>query len=410
MASGFGIYEWSGRGNGMGGATYANAKDASTVATNPSGMTDLEGTHVLVGTSAIAPKAVVDTNGFGSTTGKYNTWVIPHGYVTHQLNDKFWLGAGVYSRFGLGTEFEDDWAGRFNLLEAMLETVSFTPQLAYKINDEWSVAGGPEFMYMHFVQSKVVDHNPFNGRNVPNVYTDDTHAKLDGDSMNAGFNLSVTYRPTDWLTGALTYRSQIRQSLTGSVSFAKIGAGAAANLGPGAFYGTDTDAQGDIVVPDSWTLGVAVKPLDKLTVEADVLWTRWSSYQELRIEYGAQLAPGVATSNKSVSEKAWRDTWRYQIGAEYELYDWLDLRCGYIYDQSPIQSDHADYMVPANDRQLYSLGAGLHWEQWTMDLSYIYLQSKAREYNNRLNAEGVIAGEAHDLETHIVGVSVGYTF
>ncbi|MBU1002292.1 MAG: OmpP1/FadL family transporter [Proteobacteria bacterium] len=402
-ASGFGIYEWSGRGNAMGGATYNDAKDASTISTNPSGMTDLEGTHFLTGVSAIAPKALVDfTDGtYDDAVGKSNVWMPPHAYVTHQLNENFWIGAGIFSRFGLGTEFEETWAGRYNMMEASIESVSFNPVLAYRLNDQWSFAAGPELMYMRFRQSKTVDN--INVKN-PLTTNSDSHAMLDGDSTAMGGVFAATYKPTDWLTSSLTYRTQVRHKIVGNATFSAIG-----TLNPLNAYRGTAGASGEITLPDSLTLAVSVKPMDKLTVEADVLYTRWESYQELRIDYDRQLIPGVAASTQSVSEKAWHNTFRYQIGAEYELLDWLDVRAGYIYDQSPISGDHADYMLPTNDRQLYSTGLGLHWDNWLVDLSYIYLQSKERDYNERA-AEGVRAGQAHDLETHIVGVSLGYKF
>ncbi|WP_172961809.1 OmpP1/FadL family transporter [Desulfovibrio ferrophilus] len=403
IASGFGIYEWSGRSNAMGGATYANTRDASTVATNPSGMTDLEGTHLLTGVSAIAPKAIVDFDNaaYNDSTGKSNVWLPPHAYVSHQLSEDFWIGAGVFSRFGLGTEFEETWAGRYNMMDASIESVSFTPVLAYRLNDQWSFSAGPEFMYMRFQQGKTVDN--INVKD-PTTTTSDTHAKLDGDSTDVGGVFAVTYKPLDWVTTALTYRTQVEHKIVGDATFSPIGA-----VNPLGAYTTTAGAHGVITLPDSLTLAVAIKPMDKLTVEADILYTRWESYQELRINYDRQLIPGVAASTQSVTEKAWRNTFRYQLGVEYALYDWLDLRAGYIYDQSPICDDHADYMVPANDRQLYSAGVGLNLDNWTVDLSYIYLSSDERAYNNR-PAEGVYSGEAHDLETHIVGVSLGYKF
>ncbi|WP_461210418.1 OmpP1/FadL family transporter [Desulfocurvus sp. DL9XJH121] len=405
QGAGFGIYEWGGRGNAMGGAVVASPKDASTAAFNPAAATDLEGVHLYGGLSAINPKAILDMEGYNDANGKSNVWLIPHAYATAQINDRLWLTGAVFSRYGLGTEFDEEWAGRYNCTEATIESVSFSPNLVYKINDQWSVAAGPEFMYFKFLQRKTVDGN-FVTRNDPSTYNYDIDAKLEGDSMGTGLNLSVYYKPRDWLTAGVVYRSQIKQHIKGNVWFRRQGTLAPMIAGA---YSKDQEAKGVIILPDNVTVGLAVKPLDKLTVEGDVVWTRWSTYQELRIDYEERLVPGVAGSDHSTTVKNWKDTFRYQLGAEYELLDWMDVRVSYIYDQSPIRDDHDDYMIPAADRQLYSVGLGFHWDSYVIDLGYTYLQSESRDYKAG-DATGLVTGKAHDLETHIVGLSLGYSF
>lgn len=390
-AAGFSLYEWSARGNAMGGAVIASPGDASTIASNPAGMTDVEGMSLVAGVTGIYPMAKVNFNGaYNDATGKSNVWLPPHAYFSAQLNDKWWIGLGTFSRFGLGTEYDEQWTGRYNVYEASIESLSANPNLAYKLNDQWSFAVGAEVMWLQFLQRKAVD---FTGVNNPNTYATDVNAKLLGDSVGVGLTLSAYYEPTDWLRAGLTYRSQMQHTVEGDATFE-----------PGPF--SDAEAEGDLVLPDSVSFGVAVKPLDKLTVEADVVWTRWSTYNELTIRY---RTPIIGAVSQSSSQKDWKDVYRYQIGAEYALYDWLDLRAGFVYDQSPINGDRADYMVPANDRKLYSGGLGFHWEQWTLDLSYTYLESAEREYSTR-QSEGIFKSEAVDLETHIIGMTVGYRF
>lgn len=414
FASGFGIYEWSGRGNALGGAVIASPKDASAVAFNPASITELDGNHAMVGVSVITPMAEVDLKNYDDATGKTNHWMPPHAYMTNRLNDDWWLGMGIFSRFGLGTEFEEDWAGRYNITEVAIEAMSFNPNLAYKINDKFSIAAGPEIMYLTFLQRKTVDHGlgaggPFGSKNDPDTYATDTDAKLYGDSIGLGLTLSLFHKPTDWMNVGLVYRSQMKHTIKGDAYFRRQGSQSSPVAGS---YTGNHGVEGTLILPDSVSLGVAVKPLDKLTVEGDLIWTRWSTYQEMRIEYDSPLIPGKSYTDHSVSVKNWRDTWRYQLGVEYEALDWLDVRASYIYDQSPIQDDHDDYLLPTNNRQLYSFGLGIRVGDWTIDPSYTYLRSDEREYVNRgvNNAAGVQDGTAHDLETHIVGLSVGYKF
>jgi len=103
--------------------------------------------------------------------------------------------------------------------------------------------------------------------------------------------------------------------------------------------------------------------------------TFWSSYDELRIDYGSPVGGKPA----SIKQTEWEDVWRLSAGAEYRLTDNVDLRAGYVYDEEPVNSAHLDFMVPANDRHLMSLGVGYHEGPWRVDLSYTYLLITDRE-------------------------------
>jgi long-subunit fatty acid transport protein len=148
MAAGFALYEWSARGNALGGTLVGRADDASAVAFNPAGITQIDGTQIQVGFSAISPMADLVYNG-QSTKGADNTWLPPHAYIAHKLNDDWAIGLGVYSRFGLGTEYEKArWPGAANIYYAAIETVSFAPVLSYRLTDTISIGGGIEFVHV----------------------------------------------------------------------------------------------------------------------------------------------------------------------------------------------------------------------------------------------------------------------
>jgi len=129
-------------------------------------------------------------------------------------------------------------------------------------------------------------------------------------------------------------------------------------------------------------------------------------YDELTIHYSDSILPGVRSSTK---DKKWDDVWRVQIGVEYKALDWLDLRLGYVYDDSPIQRETADYLLPANDRHLYNFGCGLRWGQWTADLCYTYLEMESRSVSARPE-DGVLDSRFKDSHAHLIGSSVGYRF
>ena len=135
QAAGFALYEWSARGNALGGAMIAKADDASAIAWNPAGITQLEGTQTLAGVSLIAPSNDMTTSYNGIDTKESTNkkvFVPPHAYITHQVNDSLWLGVGTFTRFGLGTSFDQNWSGRYSSYDTELNSFSVNPNLAYK--------------------------------------------------------------------------------------------------------------------------------------------------------------------------------------------------------------------------------------------------------------------------------------
>lgn len=396
QSAGFGIYEWSARGNALGGTLVGRADDPSAVAFNPAGITQLEGGRAMAGFTAITPQVEVVTD-TETTKAKSNIWLPPHAYLTYQLNDRYWLGLGIFSRFGLGSEYPDDWPGRYNVTYAGIRSISVNPNLAIKLTDDLSFAFGLEAMWFEFTQKKMKDLG----------VGEDMQAKLVGDSVGYGFNAAIHYKPTNLLSMGIVYRSQVEQTVRGDATFDRPAAFVA--LYPDWFK--DTGAKGDITLPDSFTAGIMIEPMSGLTLEADVVYTRWSTYDELTIEYDDPLTPGHPSGDTSstTTKKDWHDVWRLQFGVEYSLNELVDLRASYVYDQSPIPDEHVDYMVPANNRHLFGLGTGFHWDKWVVDLSYTYLLIEDRDVDAR-TTDYILEGEFKNGHSHLIGLSIGYKF
>ncbi|UZP68656.1 OmpP1/FadL family transporter [Desulfovibrio mangrovi] len=391
-ASGFALYEYSARGNALGGAVIGRADDPSTIVTNPAGITQLEGTQIAAGASFIMPNMDVSVNG-NEVHGQNNIWVPPHFYVTHKYNDKWSFGVGLYSRFGLGTEFDADWAGRYNVTEAVIQTYSINPNVAYKVNDKLSLAVGVEYINVKMDIQKKMNLSP-----AP-LPDDLSQTKAEGSGY--ALTLGLLYQINDQWKFGVGYHSQAEINAEGDLSFAT-NYGAPFNL-------VDTDVEGSVVLPDMLNIGLTYYPTKDLSIEVGGVLTRWSTYNELRFEFDDPVGP--TSSYTSVTPKDWKDVWRYNIGVEYKALDWLTLRCGYTYDESPLNENRLDYLIPGNDRQLYSAGVGFNWQDWTLDLSYTYLWMKGRDYGNTVGVTGVQPdSHSKNARTDIYGITVGYKF
>lgn len=399
-SAGFSLYEWGARGTAMGGTMIGRADDPSAVAYNPAGITQLEGIQTMMGLSVVSPSGEIETPGGTTTSIERNNWIPPHAYLTYQMNDWAWLGLGVYTRFGLGTEYEDDWVGRYNTVFTRVQSASFNPNLAFKLSEKFSLAVGAEVMWFDFHQEKATNSW------APGVRAADIDAKLDGDSYGFGGNIALHYKPSDTWAFGLTYKSRVKQSVSGKIKFKRQ---------PGvplpATWFENSSAEGDIVLPDSFGLGIMFRPCEKLTLEANAIYSLWSTYDELKIKYGRDLTPGnpAGPTKVSAADKKWEDVWRFQIGAEYDLTDLIDVRLGYVYDQIPDRDKYADYMTPTSHRHIINAGLGLNWEKVSVDLSYSFLWFNNRSIDARPE-HGVLDSRFKEGKTHLTGVSLTYRF
>ncbi len=403
QGAGFGLYEGSARTNAMGGNLAGSADDPSALFYNPAGITQLEGIQFMAGSTFIMPDTDVKTinpyNGQETTSNsRDHVWIPPHMYTTYQFSDHVWFGLGVFSRFGLGTNFDSNWAGRYNNYDAVIKTVSVNPNIAVKLNDKVSVAAGIEWMYFDLTLKNKID--PLKHNN-PAVSTFDVDNNLKGDSTGLGFNLGIFYKPTNWLSCGLSYRSKIKQPVSGDADFTK-----PAGLPLPEYLFRDTAVNGSIDLPPEWMIGIAVRPTDRLLLQVGGIYTEWSTYKDLTMNFDTDPVPG--TSSITVP-KNWDDVWRLTFGAEYRALDWLDLRIGYIFDESPIPDSTIDYLVPANDRHMFTFGSGIHWRNMLFDISYTYLLIEDRDIKGRPQ-DGVFDGETDNGDAHLIGVSVSYRF
>lgn len=407
LAEGFALNEWSARGVSLAGGMVGRADDVSALAYNAAGITQLPGTHVMGGLAFIAPLGTIGTEhatGMQYTTTKPSVWLAPHGYASYQLNDNVWLGMGVFSRFGLGNSYSGNWTGRYNLYDVGVQTISFVPTLAYKINDIFSVSVGVEALYASMYMGNKIP--TMTAATAPKSFDNDL--QLEGTGWGVGAHLGLHMRFNDQWSVGLAYKSQVTVNLYGDVEFGSHEQNLlrAYQKLPEA---RDCNAHTTLQLPDSLALGVAYKPLDNLSFEAGTVWTRWSTYNALNIY--------MDNGYDSISNKEWRDGWNFNASVEYKPLDWWSLRAGLAYETAVVNEKHADFFVPSNGRTILSLGTGVEWNNWTVDFAYSHLWINPVSYDEtdaagiRGNAiTGVTGGKSENVVANIYMFSIGYTF
>jgi len=417
FGAGFGLYEGSARGNALGGLT-GQADDASAIFFNPAGITQLEGRHIMLGATLIAPQAEVTTinsayDGSSQTTSyKDNVFTPPQLYYTQQINQKTWFGAGLYTRFGLGSEFDNgsDWYGRYSNANTVIESVSISGHLAHKLNDMVSVSFGVVYNILIAELDQVIDTNRllFNNFNDPTTSDLDVLQKLEGDSTGYGFNVAIHVKPDDRWSLGLMYNSEIEQEVEGTAKYEK-----PAGL-PQTFF-VDTNVTTDpIDLPFMLFLGASYEYSDKLTVGRSGGQTGWSSIKPLVFNYETPFVviPGLGEQgliDQASRELDWEDVWRFAVGFDHTISEKMHFMWGVTYDQSPIPDETISYLLPADDRTLINLGFTYDLGTWKFEGSYNYLSINDRDIEGRVE-EGVYDGEVTGGLAHLLGFTLSRTF
>ncbi len=410
FGGGFAINENGTKAVGMGGAFAAQADDPSAVYFNPAGIVQLEGTQVYGGLSIIIPSATYTSNGTsalsaaGQTTDSVDvTFFIPNFYATHKLNDQVSFGFGEFSNFGLSTEWDENWEGRYITggVLSQIETISLNPVVAYRPHQRISLSAGP-----------VLQHLAIELKNkIPNLLQPggaDGDAKFTGDNWDWGYNLGILFWITDDVKFGASYRSKVEHTISdGKLRFNP--------QGINTFTSTRFDA--DFTTPAVMYLGLAYTILEKLTFEFDGQWTEWSSYDKLEADYNPSIGQGPFARSGIAKDKKWEDGWAYRFGVNYKLNEQWALRAGLIFDESPVPDEYVDPGLPSGDRVLYAIGSTFDMNNFTFEFAYNYLDDEGRTFNNEVGADpysaiglGRVTGEFDDVDAHIFSLNLVYRF
>lgn len=420
-AGGFALNEMSAAGVGNAHAGTAAAEDLSTIYFNPAGLMLQSGRQFMAAGSAIRPSAKFRNGGSTSATGAPLTggnggdagdWsFVPALYYAMDLSPRMRFGIGVQAPFGLVTEYDDDWVGRYQALKSEIMSVNINPTLAYQVNDLVSVGGGISAQYVDVELSRAIDFGSIcfgslgAGICGPAGYLPqrrDGKVTVEGNDWGFGYNLGVMFTPRNDLRFGLAYRSKISHKLSGDAAFERP-AGLPAPLAASPTF-TDGGANASVDLPESLSLGAYADLNQKWSVMADVTWMRWSRFEELRIRFD-NGAPD------SVTPEEWRDTIRVAVGVNYRYNDAWKLRSGIAYDESPVKTEFRTPRVPDANRVWLAFGAQYKpTRQSSWDFGYAHLFVKDSSINKAEPPVGGTLIGSYDNDVNILSVQYSRDF
>jgi long-chain fatty acid transport protein len=402
FAAGFAINEQSisGMGTGFAGRS-SSADDASTIFGNPAGMSRLKREQVTGGAALLDAHTDIShassSPNSGSNDGDMVPFLaVPMGYYVKPIDDHWAFGIGMYAPFGLVTDYEKGFAGRYFGSKSDVKVMTLQPTVSYAFNDKVSIGFGPTINRIE----GTLESNLSITQAAP-----DGKVKIKGDDTALGYNIGILVQATDSTRVGLTYHSKVKYKLEGDTKV-NYNVLAAVGQNPSQKY----DASLDLTTPESVDFSLTHQLDDKWTLYAGSTWTRWSRLKEITVENKG--VPGILNGQFGTitEEQNWHDTWAHAIGASYQLNKEWVLRTGLSFDQAPTNNVDRSPRIPTGDRKIFSLGAG--WsptDDLTIDVAYSYLREESVKVNNS-NNRGQTYNAKYENWANGFGIGATYRF
>ena len=414
FGAGFGLYEQGAKATAMGGAFVATADDPSAIFYNVAGLAQQRHTTVMAGGTGInfSNEFTGDPNdAFTSgATGHYrgHTFVPPNAYFIMPIGTNITVGVGVFTPFGLRTNWADPWLGRFVSRDANIKTLSVEPAVAWQTGDGRIAVGlGAEYRRAHVILASnstfpagTVNVNPFTGR-----FVDIASAYLASDWDNAwGWNAGVLFKPSPtWRIGA-SYRAPIDIDFKGNVTITQISTGNPqldAQIAP--LLPPSQPVATTINFPSIANIGIATTAIPNWDLEFDVVHTGWSRFKQLKVDFVTTPSAGFTRHEN------WDNANSYRFGANRTVNANWDVRFGLLYDQTPQPTDNVSPLLPDADRQGASFGIGWHSGPWMFDATEFALHFKKRSTMGISSTEVKFNG-TYNTDANLVSMNFGYRF
>lgn len=394
-ASGYGIFTQGARGFGRANASIAKLDDTpSVVFFNPALLSELDGTRVEAGTTLIFPQR--SFSGVTSAETEDTVYFPSTLYLSHKLSEDFSLGFGFFNPFGLGTDWPDDWEGRYLATRSEIVTYNLRPVVAWQALPSLSVAVGVDYVYLNAELERMIDFG----------IAEDGQQKFSGDGDGFGYNLGLSWQIFDPLKFGMAYRSEIDIDISATTEFRV----------PSSLPGfiplfPTTGASTSLTLPQQLTAGIAYDVTEALLLEFSVRWEDWTAFDQLHIVLDQSVGPPPGLSEET-QQRDWHDTWAFSLGGEYKLADKTTLLAGYLFNENAVPDSTFEPGIPDSDSHLFCIGLNQQWSRWDLSASYGFQHLVDRVKNNDVDdpATGTDTNGTYMSDIHLLGLSVGYKF
>jgi long-chain fatty acid transport protein len=440
----FALQENSGSGLGnafAGGAAFT--EDASGMWSNPASLSKRMTMEAAAAAHIITPSIKFRDSGstaalnqpLGGTGGNAgDTALVPNMYFAMPINRQWVFGVGINAPFGLVTEYDGDWLGRYQAVKSEVKTINVNPAISWRATDNFAIGVGLNWQRIDAELTNKVNYSGAIAQAaqqaaagglippaaIPGIVAAtpgyDSSAKVEGDDDAWGWNVGILWDLSPNTRFGASYRSEIKYKVDGTASFdnptvtvppalAPVLAQLTAGINTARLYNGGVTS--DITLPAIANFSFFHRLNDRWDVMADVQWTGWSSIKDLT--FSRTDGTGVLSS----TPENFDDVWRFAVGANYRYDDrWL-FRSGIAFDQSPVNTTDRTPRLPDADRWWLSFGAQYKWSNnLKIDGGFTYISSKDASISQNAGSApsfGLIQG-SYDAYVTIFSFQGTYTF
>jgi long-chain fatty acid transport protein len=345
-AAGFFLSEIGTPDVGLASAGYAaRAQDASTLFTNPAGMTRLNDSQLLVGVQPFYAHNVFSPNSQttkSGTDGGNAIVPVPGGsfFYVHSLTPDLKIGIGNCTYFGGVLEYNLNWVGRYYLQGATILGSSILPTVAYRINKWLSVGAGFNVM-VGYLKQKVAIKNL-------SIATDGQE-RFQNWTAGIGGDIGVLVEPTPATRLGVQYLTPVSLNFSDVPHFSGLGQAESKLFKRRGIFGASLDL--GLTVPQSLLFSAFHQINEQVAVMGNAGWQNWSKFGEPTI--------GINTANPKsrTINLRYQDTFDLAIGTQYRAAKrWL-LSAGFDFDNSFVSSASRTVLTPLGNQYRFGTGA-----------------------------------------------------
>jgi long-chain fatty acid transport protein len=365
--------------------------DASNIYFNPGALSFLEKKYSFsVGFSPIFSSAAFQNEPLQVQTHTTNAVGTPFSfYGSYKITEKLAAGIGVYTPFGSGVKWEDDWLGRYLIQSIKLRSIFIQPTVSYAITDKISLGAGFIYSTGSVAMQRALPLPVGNGTQ---------NVELSAAAAGYGANVGVVFKPSEKYTVGLTYKSGVKMKTSGgTATFNNIPKALATS------FPTDNKFEATLPLPQSVNLGAAAKISEKFTLAFEFNWVGWKAYDSLIFDFETN----TDALEDSRNPRLYQNTMAIRLGTEYAYSEKFDFRAGIYYDPSPIQEEYFAPETPNCNN--VGLSCGLSYrpmERLSIDVSFLQIIGLKRTASYKpSNFEG-----DYKTSASIPGIGVTYQF
>jgi long-chain fatty acid transport protein len=380
-------------------ATGSPCSDASTIFWNPAAAADLRGKSLSLGASDVMLRGVFHQDSTGRSYGSnVSPTIVPAGFAAMRIG-RASAGIGVYVPYGLTSQWNDNFPGRFSALKASLKTVYIQPNVAFQANDTWSIGGGLVFGHSSVELTQALDLSQQSASG-PVTFgmlgiaseTEFGRAHFRGSADAVGYNVGVHGKFGDWSLGARFLSQLTFKYNDASVTFTQVPTNLtlAANnpVNPStpvpvdALLASQFSAGGPLVsqtgssrIVHPWQMqgGFGYNGFQGTRLSVDVARIGWSSFQTLPINFNG---PAAAESRSLIED--YDDSWSFRFGAEHQFHSWVG-RAGYSFANTPAPNVTVTPLLPDMNRRNFAAGFELPVAaMYRLDVGYVHVNTPGR--------------------------------